>query len=61
MVKEVNPENTSRKQAYKLCIKAPNPMVTFGNFFQDFRCNCSCQDKQKKAYEIQYAYGLLHR
>ncbi len=29
MVKEVNPENTSRKQAYKLWIKAPNPMVTF--------------------------------
>ena len=29
MPKEVQPENTSRYSAYKLWMKAPNPMVTF--------------------------------
>lgn len=29
MPKEIKPENTSRYSAYKLWIKAPNPMVTF--------------------------------
>jgi chloramphenicol O-acetyltransferase type A len=29
MVKEVNPKETSRAQAFKLWMKAPNPMVTF--------------------------------
>ena len=29
MPKEIQPENTSRYSAYKLWIKAPNPMVTF--------------------------------
>ena len=29
MVKEVNPKETSRAQAFELWMKAPNPMVTF--------------------------------
>lgn len=29
MVKEVNPKDTSRANAYELWMKAPNPMVTF--------------------------------
>ena len=29
MSKEIKPENTSRFTAYKLWMKAPNPMVTF--------------------------------
>ena len=29
MKKEVNPKETSRAQAYKLWMNAPNPMVTF--------------------------------
>lgn len=29
MKKEINPEETSRASAYKLWMKAPNPMVTF--------------------------------
>ena len=29
MAKEINPQNTTRAQAYKLWLHAPNPMVTF--------------------------------
>ncbi len=29
MVKELNPQDTTRAMAYKLWLKAPNPMVTF--------------------------------
>ena len=29
MVKEIQPQNTTRKAAYDLWMKAPNPMVTF--------------------------------
>lgn len=29
MAKEINPENTTRKAAFELWMKAPNPMVTF--------------------------------
>ena len=29
MAKEINPQDTTRAQAYKLWLHAPNPMVTF--------------------------------
>ena len=32
-VREINPEETTRASAYKLWMKAPNPMVTFSKTF----------------------------
>ena len=32
-VREINPEETTRASAYKLWMKAPNPMVTFFKTF----------------------------
>ena len=32
-MREVNPKNTSRAQAFELWMRAPNPMVTFFKTF----------------------------
>ena len=57
-VREINPEETTRASAYKLWMKAPNPMVTF---FKTFDVMPPNKQEQNDRYEIQYAARSLHR
>lgn len=48
-MREVNPNNTSRAQAFELWMKAPNPMVTF---FKTFDVTRLVRISQKKGYKF---------
>ena len=49
MKQEINPENTSRAQAFELWMKAPNPMVTF---FKTINVTRLVRISRKKGYKF---------
>ncbi|MBR4757534.1 MAG: chloramphenicol acetyltransferase [Bacteroidaceae bacterium] len=58
MATEVNPQNTSRAQAFKLWMKAPNPMVTFFKTIDVTRLvKVSRKKRQKFNMLLNYCIG----
>ena len=49
-MREVNPKNTSRAQAFELWMRAPNPMVTF---FKTFDVTRLVRISQKTGYKFK--------
>ena len=57
MAKEVLPKDTSRATAYKLWMKAPNPMVTFFKTF-DVTNLVKCSEKKHMKFNMLLDYCI---